>query len=329
MHETTGRRAGLLRATLQSLWGLGYDTLGACVHTRVVRLAAALAFYALFSLAPLLVIATAGLRLALGERADEAVVHQVAAVVGAEGAAALQTLLNGVALQAASFGTTLIGAVGLLLGGSALFNHLKDSLNTIWEVIPRAEHGARRFVIDRWISLVLTFCVGVLALVGVTLSVELEAVAGPLFSALALPWGLVRAAQLLVAVVVVLLLVALTFWLLPDAHASWRDILVGAAVTAALLVASQALLGLYLRSSLVRSAYGVIGAVVVLLTWAYGAGVIYFVGAAFTRVYANRHGARISPAPHALAVTAGDRAVQGLLRAEELAAQEREPGEAA
>lgn len=320
-------RRGALLATLLIIWGLGRDTLGACFHTRVFRLAAALAFYALFSLAPLLVIAVAGLRLALGAAADEAVVQQVAAVVGAEGAGAFQTLLSGVELQAASFGTTLIGAVGLLIGGSALFNHLKDALNTIWEVIPRMQHGVRRFLIDRCISLLLALCVGVLALVGVTLSLEIEAVAGPLFRAGGLPWGLVRAAQLLVAAVVVMLLVALTFRLLPDAHADWRDILIGAAVTAVLLVASQTLLGLYLRSSLVRSAYGVIGAVVVLLTWAYGAGVIYFVGAAFTRVYANQQGTRMRPAPYALSVAAGDRAVQGLLRAEELAARERERDE--
>lgn len=319
---------GLLRATLHTLWGLGCDTFGACFHTRVFRLAAALAFFALFSLAPLLVVGLAGLRLSLGEAADEVVVRQVAAVAGDEGGAALQALLRGVELQAASFGTTLIGVVGLLLGGSALFNHLKDSLNTIWEVVPRSEHTLRRFLIDRCISIALVLCVGVLALVGVTLSVEVEAAGLVLSRARFVPWAGVRAVQLLIAAGVVTLLVALTYRLLPDAHAAWPDILIGAAVTAALLVASQALLGLYLRSSLVQSAYGVIGAVVVLLTWVYAAAVLFFVGAAFTRVYTNRHGARMRPAPHALSMTAGDRATQGLLRAEELAACDHECGEA-
>jgi membrane protein len=314
---------GRLKPSLTMLWSLSWDTAGACFHSRVFRLAAALAFYAIFSLAPLLVIGIAGLRLALGELADEAVVEQVAAVVGAEGAGALQLLLSGVELRAPSFGTTLIGALGLLLGGSALFNHLKDSLNTIWEVVPRSEHTVWRFVTDRAISILLALCVGVLALVGVTLSVELEAVGRLLSRSAPLPWALVRAGQLLVGFGVVALLVALTYRFLPDAQAAWRDILIGAAVTAVLLVGSQALLGLYLRSGLVRSAYGVIGAVVVLLTWAYGAGVFFFVGAAFTRVYANRHGAHMQPAPHALSVAAGDRAAQGLLRAEEIAAQDR------
>jgi membrane protein len=312
-----------MRDTLRTLWALGCDTVGACFHTRVFRLAAALAFYALFSLAPLLVISVAALRLVLGDTADEAVVEQVAAIAGAEGAAALQSLVQGVELRLASVGTTAIGAIGLLLGGSALFNHLKDALNTIWEVVPRAEGSLRRFLIDRCVSLLLALCVGLLALVGVTLSVEIELLGRTLAGWQSPPWVLVRAAQLLVAVVVVLLLVALAFRLLPDARVAWGDMLVGATVTAVLLVASQALLGLYLRSALVQSAYGVIGAVVVLLTWAYGAGLIFFVGAAFTRVYANRHGAHVQPAPHALAVTVGDRAAQGLLRAEELAAQER------
>lgn len=316
---------GLLQEKWRTLWGLGCDTVGACFHTRVFRLAAALAFYALFSLAPLLVIAVAGLRLVLGEQADEAVVAQVEAVAGPEGAGALLLLLQGVELRAASLGTTAIGAVGLLLGASALFNHLKDSLNTVWEVIPRAAGSWRRFLVDRCISLVLALCVGILVLVGVTLSVEIETLAGGWSGAPLLPWSLVRAVQVLLAAGIVLVLVALTFRLLPDAHATWPDILVGAAFTAVLLVVSQALLGLYLRSTLVQSAYGVIGAVVVLLIWAYGAGIIFFIGAAFTRVYANRRDTPVQPAAHALSVKAGDRAVQGLLRAEELEAQASEP----
>jgi membrane protein len=318
--------AGLARATVAAVWGLGCDTFGACFHTRVFRLAAALSFYGLFSLAPLLVISIAGLRLALGERADETLVGQVGTAVGPEVADALRVLLQGAELRAASLGTTLIGALGLIVGGSALFNHLKDSLNTIWEVVPRADHSVRRFFVDRAISLVMALCVGVLALVGITLSVEIEQLARVLTDGAPPAWWLVRGAQVAVAVVVVTALVALTYRLLPDARSAWRDVLTGAAVTALLLVLSQALLGVYLRSSLVQSAYGVIGAVVVLLTWAYGAAVIFLVGAAFTRVYANSHGAHLRPAPHAFSVAAGDRAVQGLLRAEEIAQQEREHG---
>jgi membrane protein len=316
----TGARSPLrvVRATLAVLWGLCSDTLGACFHTRVFRLAAALAFYALFSLAPLLVIAVAGLRLALGDAADEALVGRAAAVLGPEAAAALELLIEGVEPRAASLGTTMIGALGLLVAGSALFNHLKDSLNTIWEVVPRVESSLQRFFVDRAVSLVMALCVGVLALIGVTLSVEIEGFGRLLSREAALPWWLFRAAQVQLAVVLVTALVALTYRFLPDAHAAWRDILLGAAVTAVLLVLSQVVLGLYLRSSLVQSAYGAVGAVVVLLTWAYGAAVFFLVGAAFTRVYANSHGAHVRPAAHALSVAAGDRAVQGLLRAEEV-----------
>jgi len=316
---------GRLTASLAAAWNLSCDTAGACFHARVFRLAAALAFYALLSLAPLLVISVAALRLVLGDAADEAVIRQASVVAGEEGSEALQTLVRGVELRV-SLGTTLIGALGLVFGASALFNHLKDSLNTIWEVVPRSENSLRRFFIDRCISILLAVSVGVLALVGVMLSIEIEALARTVAGSMALPWALVRAAQMLVAVAVVMLLIALTYRLLPDTQVAWGDIFIGAAVTAVLLVTSQALLGLYLRSSLVQSAYGVIGAVVVLLTWVYAAGLIFFIGAAFTRVYANRHGERMEPAPHALSVAAGDRAAQGLLRAEELEELEEERG---
>lgn len=325
-----GRARGARR---RELWRFARDAVRASSDNKVLRLAAALAYYAMFALAPLLIIVVVGARLALGERSAEAeVVAQLGAVVGEAGAVAVATLLGSLRPASSDIATTLIGGVGLLIGASALFSHLRDSLNTIWEVAPKPNRGVVSWLVDRVVAVLLVLSVGVVAFVGFALSIGLTDWAIALAGGLPLlpPWLAVRAAQLGLSVAVITLIVALTYRFLPDCRIAWRDIWVGASATALLIVASQALIGLYLRGSGTGSAYGLIGAVVVILVWVYYSAVVFFFGAELTWLYASRYGDQIQPAEHALSLAAGDRAAQGLLRADELAevaeAQAREVG---
>lgn len=308
-------------ARLQIVWSLLRDAVRECVENKVLRLAAALAYYALFSLAPLLVLAVAVVGAVVGESAAESqVVVQLRGLAGDVAAQAVGELLGGRNAFADDLSTTAISIVGLLIGASALFNHLKDSLNVIWQVAPHPGRPLWRWVVDRLLALLMVLCVAVIALTGFGLSVELTALVRALMGSApgSLPWYAVSGVQIAFALLSATLVVALTYRLLPDTHIAWRDIWIGASVTALLIVASQALIGLYLRSGLVGTAYSIVGAVVLILAWVYYCALIFFFGAELTWAYASRFGARIVPAPGALSLSAGDRAAQGLRRTAEL-----------
>jgi membrane protein len=308
----------------EDIWPLLKDSFVECRENKVERLAAALAYYAMFSLAPLLILVVIATGLAYGqEMAEKEVNTQLATFVGQKLAEAVLELTQSIRTPFSDLGTTIIGIIGIVIGGSALFHHLKDSLNTIWEVTPRPGRGLRNFLMARLLAICMLLNLGIIALLGLSLSIGIEGAREMLSHVLPgdLPWYAARAAQLLLAGCIVALLVALTYKVLPDTHTSWRDVWVGASLTALLLVVSQVLVGLYLRTYL-GSAYSMVGAVVVVLIWAYYASLVFFFGAAFTRLYANRHGSRIVPAPHAVSLSAGDRAAQGILRTSEIAATE-------
>jgi membrane protein len=324
--EPKARLVGPHIALLALLW----DAVIACFFHRVPRMAAALAYFALISLAPLLLLVIAITGQFMGaDAAQNELFEQLALFVGPTGAEALRTLVASVGSSASTLSTTLIGVFGLLIGGSALFHNLKDSINTIWEVVPRPDRGIWNFLIARSLAIVMAVCIGIVALVGLMLSVELDALA-PLLGLL-LPGTpgsyLLRGLQILLALLATMLVVTLSYHLLPDTRVSWRDSLVGAALTCLLLVASQALIGAYLRSVHLGSAYSAMGAVVIVLVWVYYAAVLFLYGAAFTRVYANRYGERIVPMAHALPLTVGDRAIQGLLATADILAAERRSAE--
>lgn len=306
----------------RELWLFVRDAVRESQENRVLRMAAALAYYAMFALAPLLILMAAVARLALGRTAEAEISGQLAVFVGEAGAGAIATLLDSLDPASTDLVTTIIGGIGLLIGASALFDHLRDSLNTIWEVAPHPDRGLWRFTLERLAALAMVGCVGVIALVGLTLSIELAGWAETLMGDVPLvpPWLAARSAQVGVSFLVVMLLVALTYRLLPNCRIAWRDVWVGAGATALLVVLSQALIGLYLRSSRVSSAYSVIGAVVIVLIWIYYSAVVFFFGAELTWLYSNRYGARIEPGEGALSLAAGDRAAQGLLRSHEIAA---------
>jgi membrane protein len=278
------------------------------------RLAAALAYYTTFSLAPLLVIALGIAGVVFGEEAARgALSGQLDHLLGPQGAEAVEQMLAASAEKdRAGIAATLLGVVTLLFGATGVFGQLQDALNTIWEVTPRPGRGVRGFLRDRLLSFAMVLGTGFLLLVSLMISAALSlagrALIGDAYEE-AILW---QGVNLLVQAAVTFGLFALIFKLLPDAEIAWRDVLLGAAVTTILFAVGRLLIDLYLRTSGTGTTYGAIGSLVVLLIWIFYSAQILFFGAELTQVYAQRFGSRIRPARNAVPVTEEARAQQGM-----------------
>jgi membrane protein len=316
--------------SLQHIWDLLRSTAIEWQANKAQRLSAALAYYTMFSLAPLLVILLALAGELWGEKVAESdLIAEIGTLLGNQSADAVRQLIAGVRAPSSSNLTVAIGAVALVFGASAMFNHLKDSLNTIWGVARKPGHVIVGFLMDRILAFVMVVLAACVSLISFAVGLGLTRLSATLADqALGIPpasmMGLAGAA---ISFVVVTMLLGPLYKFLPDTTIAWRDVWVGAAMTAALLVAGQLLIGFYLRYSPIGSAYGVVGAIVVLLVWVYYSAMIFFFGAEFTWVYANRFGSRVIPASHAVPLTVEARALQGMLRAHEIAEVAREQSE--
>ncbi|HKS24245.1 MAG TPA: YihY/virulence factor BrkB family protein [Thermoanaerobaculia bacterium] len=255
------------------------------------RLGAALAYYTIFSLAPLLLIAISIAGMVFGrEAAQGQIFGQLHGVLGAQAAAAVQEMVKGAAKPKSGSMATIIGVVTLLFGAAGVFGQLKEALNTIWNVEPPKKGGFMKLIKDRFLSFAMVFGTGFLLLVSLVLDAGVAA-AGH-FVGSRLPGGeaLWQVVQIVLSLGVVTLLFALIFRFLPDVHPTWRDVWFGAIFTAVLFVLGKFALGLYLGKSAVGSSYGAAGSLVVLLLWVYYSAQILFFGAEFTQVYARTHG---------------------------------------
>jgi membrane protein len=255
------------------------------------RLGAALAYYTIFSLAPLLLIAIAIAGLVFGrEAAQGEIFGQLSGVLGQQAAEAVQEMVKSANKPKSGTIATIIGIVTLLFGAAGVFGQLKDALNTIWNVEPKKSGGIMTMIKDRFLSFAMVFGTGFLLLVSLVLDSAVAA-AGH-FLGNRLPGGEVlwQGVQIVLSLAVVTLLFALIFRFLPDIHPTWRDVWFGAVFTAVLFVLGKFGLGIYFGKSAVGSSYGAAGSLVLLLLWVYYSAQILFFGAEFTQVYARKHG---------------------------------------
>ena len=253
------------------------------------RLGAALAYYTVFSLAPLLVIAISVAGLVFGREAAEGrIVAEVQGLVGKVGAEAVQAMLENARKPSASLWATVLGTITLLLGAGGAFTELRGALNVIWEAPPRPGGGIRGAIRGRLLSFAMVLVLGFLLLVSLALSAALAAVHGYTV-------GLLPGARALIEMAsfgVVTVLFAMIFKVLPDTKIAWSDVWAGAATAAALFTVGKTLIGLYLGRGAFGSAYGAAASLAIMLAWVYYAAQILFFGAEVTQVYARRYGSR-------------------------------------
>ncbi|RYX82108.1 YihY/virulence factor BrkB family protein [bacterium] len=277
---------------------------------RIYRHSAALAYFTVFSLSPLIVVLISVLALYFGGdagKANDAIKHQIEQTVGTAAAQGIQEMVksatdNGTN-SARPIAATVVALVIALWGASGLFGALQDSLNAIWGVMPKPDLGIMGFIRTRFISFAMVLGVGFLLLVSLVLSTVLAAVSG---AASGVVGDSVLVAGLLnfgLGLFVSMLLFAAIYKVLPDAKLKWKDVWVGAFVTALLFSLGRLALGEYLGRAGAASSYGSAGALVVLLLWVNYASTILFAGAEFTKAYANTLGSKIRPSDYALAFT--------------------------
>ena len=271
------------------------DTARAYSADRAERLGAALAYYATFSLAPLVVLALVVVSAAYGRQAaaaQEEFLEQMRAVLGPDGAALVQGLLDATA-AAPTAGTwaTLLGGFALVFGATALFVRLQDALNTIWNATP-PHTGVVGFLRSRALSFVLVVGVGALVVMSLLASALLVGLGDRLPGS-----GLWRVVEPLASLAVLTLLFATLYRVLPDAPVRWTDVWIGAAGAAVLFTVGTAAVGWDLGRASVTSAYGAAGALVALLLWIYYAAQIFFLGAECTKVYARQRRSASAPSP--------------------------------
>jgi membrane protein len=279
---------------LRSIWGLLKETFEEWQRDKVEQMAAALAYYTLFSIAPLLVIAVAVAGAVFGEEAARGeVVTQIQGLLGKAGAEVVQTALANTQNPQAGNGiiATIISTLALLFGASGVFIQLQDSLNAVWNVEPSTQSGGVKAVVRKRIfSFAMVITIGFILMVSLIVSAGLSALStytNQLVPALESFWKLFN---LGISLGVFTLLFALIYKYLPDINIAWRDVLVGAFFTAILFSIGKELLGSYLGNGSFGSAYGAAGSVVTVLAWIYYSVQIMLFGAEFTQVYTRKYG---------------------------------------
>lgn len=258
------------------------------------RLGAALAYYTVFSLAPLLIIAITIVALVFEqEAAQRHIILQMQELVGADGAKTIQTLLDRAYRPSSGIAATSIAIAMLLFGATIVFSELQDALNSIWSVPARFERG---FLIglmrDRFLSFMMVLGIAFLLLLSLVLSGVLAALGEILANSLSGHFDVLRIGNLLFLFSMVTLLLAMIYKILPDVDIAWSDVLIGAVLTSMLFMIGKFLIGFYLSLSRIAWAYGAAGSLVIVLVWIYYSAQILYFGAEFTKVYAHRYGSK-------------------------------------
>jgi membrane protein len=273
---------------VQDLWSLIKQTAENWVEHKDARAGAAIAYYSVFSLGPVMVIAVAIAGFAFGRDAARGEIEgQLSGLLGSAAATALDAMLVGASKPQQGLVATALGTIILLFSAVGVVVQLKDAFNTVWEVDARKVSGVWQFIRNYLVSLAAVIGVGFLLLVSLIFTAVLTATGKYVNSQL--PEGMLQATGSLISFVALTGVFAMMFKYLPDADVGWRDVGLGAAITAALFEIGKLLLGIYIGRQALDSSYGAAASLVVILIWVYYTSQIILFGAEFTHVHACAH----------------------------------------
>jgi len=284
-------------------WGLIKETFSEWSNDKAPRLGAALSYYTIFSMAPLLVLVISIAGLVFGRQAAEGrLLAQLSQVVGMDAGVALQSMVAKAGQHGGGVIATVIGVIVLMVGATGVVIELQDALNTVWKVVPKPGRGIKGLIRDRLLSIGIVLAFGFLFIVSLVASSGLAALGtvvrgwlpGWLILGYVLNYG--------VSIGVIGVMLAMIFKVLPDVKMAWRDVWLGAAVTSVLFHVGKFLIGLYVGKAGVGSTFGAAGSLAVLLVWIYYSTQLVLMGAEFTRAYANQFGSHVVPSDNAVAV---------------------------
>jgi membrane protein len=286
---------------LTRLWALLAETFDLWLSRNAFQHAGALAFYTLFSLAPLVIILIAITGAVFGDDAARGEISaQIDELVGTRAAEAVENAVYQSRLEWGGLLPTLLGIGALLFGATTVFAQMQGSLNDFWGVVAKPTRSSVvAFIQTRLVSLGLVLVIGFLLLISFVITTALAAVTRYAESWIAVPPAVLTAVDLVLSLVVITVLFATIFKILPDVNLRWQDMWRGAFITALLFVAGQSLISLYLTRTAPGSTYGAAGSLVLLLFWVYYSALILFFGVALTRATINLRGDQIVPKPNA------------------------------
>lgn len=282
---------------VRAVFDLIRETFEAWTNDRAERLGAAFAYYALFSMTPMLVVAIVIAGSVFGQAAAlDQIVETVENLFGPETAQTIESMIDSMHDAKPTLIGTLISLGLLLYFASGLFANLKDALNLVWGVRPKPGHGVRHFIQTHILAILMVLCMGFLLMLALalnTLTAFLSSFFGDRLPGGVLAWQVLNFAA---SFALIMLLVVVIYRVLPDAKIAWRDIAVGAAVTSLLVTIGTLAIGIYLAlSDWISSTFGAAGPIVAVLIWAYYFAQVFFFGVEFTQVYARQRGSGIRP----------------------------------
>lgn len=287
----------------KQVWRLLKESFQEWNQDKASRLAAALAYYTVFSLSPLLVLVLAIASLFFDQAAvRDQILAQAQNLMGQQGAEFIQSALENNSQPGSNSGliATVVSVVLLLVGASGVFAQLQDALNTVWNVEERPDEGIMAVVRKRILSFGMILAIGFLLLVSLVVSALVAGLSQNLGQSVPGMEVVVQVVNFILSFAITTLLFALIYKYLPDVEIDWQDVWFGAAVTALLFSFGKLLIGLYLGQSSFASSYGAAGSVIIVLFWVFYSTQILFFGAEITQVFSRRFGSRINPDRHAV-----------------------------
>lgn len=299
------------KTTFNAVGKILKDTFTGFMDDKALKLSAALSYYTLFSLGPLLLLMISVAGIFFGDEAVRGhLFGEINGLLGNQAAAQVQDTIKNLELSGKSNTAVIIGAVTLLIGATTVFGEIQDSINIIWRVKAKPKRGWVKLLKDRLLSSSLIVALGFLLIVSLIVNGTLKALNEWLIARFPdVTIILFSAIDFIVSFVVISLLFGTIFKVLPDVKIAWKDVRTGAFFTACLFMFGRYLIGLYLQTTGTASTYGAAGSVIIILVWVYYTAAIMYLGAEFTRAYANYSGLRIQPADYAVYVEQTEREI--------------------
>lgn len=288
----------------KDLWKVILGSAAAFSQDRAMKYSASLAYSTIFALSPLLVLIISLASIFYGKEAIQGkLFSEINQLVGSDAANQIQILIEKSALSGGSTLSLVISIVVLMIGATAIFTEIQDTLNIIWRVRPKPKKGFQKLLINRILSFSMIISLGFLLVVSLVVNGVVAALSQRLSTIFPeITVLLVQAFNIFLTFSIITTLFAIIFKFLPDVRISWKDVRVGAIATALLFMLGRVLIGFYLQMAGTGSTFGAAGSLVVILTWVYYTAAILYFGAEFTQVYAEKFGGSIRPAEYAVHV---------------------------
>lgn len=303
--------------SLKGLWSVLKNSFKGFSDDKVTKLSGSLAYYTVFSMAPLLIMLISICGLLLGREAVEGKIYQqLAGFVGSDTASQLQEMIKNASLAGKSNVAAIVGGITLLVGATTVFAEIQDSINTIWGLKPKPKRGWLKMLQNRFLSFSVIVSLGFLLLVSLAMTALIDGFSEKLMAHFPDVTVVVfYVVNVVITLLVTSLIFGVIFKVLPDAQIKWKDVMAGAITTSLLFMLGKFAISFYISKSNIGTTYGTAGSMVVLLLWVYYSSIILYFGAEFTKAYAIKYGSEIHPNHYAVTtktveVETGSKSVQ-------------------